>query len=191
LLEALPNGGRVRINGRIERVPSAWKAMRIRFRDRPRWAMTIPWGDVASAYYTTGIPNIEVYMAVPRSQIRMARVLRPLMRVLKWGPLANFAKRQIDRRPPGPDAQTRERERSSLWGCVTADDGASAAATLEVPSGYALTVLTAVEAVARVRAGIPKGFITPARAFGSQFILEFPHTDFRWEEETAVVKPAT
>jgi short subunit dehydrogenase-like uncharacterized protein len=28
--------------------------------------MTVPWGDVSTAYYTTGIPNIEVYMASSR-----------------------------------------------------------------------------------------------------------------------------
>ena len=62
--------GRASTDG-SRRVPVAWKATHS-FRDRPRWAMTIPWGDVASAFYTTGIPNIEVYAAAPRSQIRMA-----------------------------------------------------------------------------------------------------------------------
>ena len=32
-----------------------------------RPAVSIPWGDIATAWRSTGIPNIEVYMAVPRS----------------------------------------------------------------------------------------------------------------------------
>jgi short subunit dehydrogenase-like uncharacterized protein len=186
-LESLPEGGRVRIAGRIERVPAAWKSMQVPFRDGPKLAMTIPWGDVASAYYTTGIPNIEVYMAAPRVQVLLIRRLRRLFKLFKWPPLAKFARRQIDRQAPGPDAASRERERSSLWGRVVSADGDSVSATLETLSGYHLTMLTAVEAVARVRAGAPKGFMTPARALGSKFILEFPKTDLRWEDEAAAV----
>jgi short subunit dehydrogenase-like uncharacterized protein len=26
----------------------------------------VPWGDVSTAYYSTGIPNIDVYMHFPR-----------------------------------------------------------------------------------------------------------------------------
>jgi short subunit dehydrogenase-like uncharacterized protein len=60
------------------------------------------------------------------------------------------------------------------------------AATLETPGGYALTVLTALAAVERVRGGgTAAGFHTPARAFGSQFICEFPGTSFRWQEDGA------
>jgi short subunit dehydrogenase-like uncharacterized protein len=33
--------------------------------------MTIPWGDVSTAYATTGIPNIEVY--IPGSPAMVAR----------------------------------------------------------------------------------------------------------------------
>ena len=30
--------------------------------------MTIPWGDVSTAYHSTGIPNIRVYSATPPSR---------------------------------------------------------------------------------------------------------------------------
>jgi short subunit dehydrogenase-like uncharacterized protein len=58
------------------------------------------------------------------------------------------------------------------------------AATLETPGGYALTVLTALAVVERVRGGgTAAGFLTPARAFGPQFICEFSGTSFRWQED--------
>jgi short subunit dehydrogenase-like uncharacterized protein len=186
MLESLPEGGRARIDGRIERVPTGWKAMRIPFRAGTRWGMTIPWGDVASAFYTTGITNIEVYAAAPRSQIRIARTFRGALKLLRFAPLARFARWQIDRRAPGPDAQARVLERTSLWGRAVKPDGTNVSATLETLSGYQLTMLTAVEAVERVQAGVAPGFSTPARAFGSEFILEFPDTDLRWETETPV-----
>ncbi len=141
--------------------------------------MTIPWGDVASAYHTTGIPNIEVYAAAPRSQIRLARLFGGGARLLSFGPLAALARWLIDSRPPGPNEEQRIGEGTHLWGRVTDAAGQSAAATLETLSGYELTKLTAVEAVIRLRGGVPAGFTTPARAFGPQFILSFPHTDLR------------
>ena len=97
MLESLPQGGRERIDGRIRRVPVAWKVKEIPFREGPRWAMTIPWGDVASAYYSTNIANIEVYAAAPRRQIKQARRWRFLLPLLKLRFLRRMATRWVDR----------------------------------------------------------------------------------------------
>ena len=37
------------------------------FGDKKRFAMSIPWGDISTAYWSTGIPNIRVFMATPPS----------------------------------------------------------------------------------------------------------------------------
>jgi short subunit dehydrogenase-like uncharacterized protein len=184
MLAAVPTGGRARIAGRIEHVPAAWKSQRVSFANRPRWTVTIPWGDVSSAYYTTKIDNIEVYTAVPRAMIFGLRLLRRPLKLLGWPPLARLVSRGIDRLAAGPDAAALLRDRCQLWGRVTDRSGKQVAATLETPGGYALTVLTALVAVERVRGGgTAAGFLTPARAFGPQFICEFPGTSFRWEED--------
>src|SRR5262249_26628823 len=64
MLEALPKGGRVRRGGKIEKVPSAHKQLRVPFRDKPRDAASIPWGDVSTAWWSTRIPDITVYLAM-------------------------------------------------------------------------------------------------------------------------------
>ena len=99
MLAAVPTGGRARIAGQIERVPAAWKSQRVNFSDRPRWTMTIPWGDVSSAYYTTRIDNIEVYTAVPRATIAAIRLLRGPLKLLGWPPLARLV--SLRDRPAG------------------------------------------------------------------------------------------
>ncbi|MEO7921100.1 MAG: saccharopine dehydrogenase NADP-binding domain-containing protein, partial [Thermoanaerobaculia bacterium] len=76
MIEGLPSGGRARVDGQLVRVPAAWKTMTVPFSDKPRLAMTIPWGDLATAFRSTGIPNIEVSMAMPRSAIEAARRTR-------------------------------------------------------------------------------------------------------------------
>ena len=64
-LERATDGGMIRENGKLKPVPTAWRTRTIDFGDGPVRAMTIPWGDVATAFHSTGIPNIEVYLAAP------------------------------------------------------------------------------------------------------------------------------
>lgn len=171
-------GGFVRRDGQIVNVPSAWKTMDIPFRSGTRPGVTIPWGDVASAYYTTGIPNIEVYLGGDAAQIRWMRRLRPLYGLMGWPPVAKTVRWLIQRRVHGPNQQQWEKYGSSLWGRVSNDSAEAVEATLETLGGYPLTVETSIAAALRTLAGeAPIGFCTPAKAFGKNFILEMPGTD--------------
>lgn len=186
MLEAMPSGGRARIDGEIRSVPTAWKTMEVPFRQRKQLCVTIPWGDVASAYYSTGIPNIEVYTAFPPEQIKSMRRFRFLLPMLSLAPLQYLAKRWVDRNVKGPSAEELATGRSSLWGRASDDRGHHVEATLETLSGYHLTALTAVAALARsLERAVPRGFSTASQAFGKEFILSFPDTDIRWEEPAA------
>jgi short subunit dehydrogenase-like uncharacterized protein len=181
MAEALPRGGRVRIDGQLRDVPTAWKTMEIPFRHGKRFAMTIPWGDVASAFYSTGIPNIEVYTAVSPKQVSQLRRIRFLLPLLAWKPFQALARRRIHKTVHGPADEVRTSARASLWGRVSDDHGNAVSATLETLSGYELTAWTATAALELALAGkVPRGFSTASQAFGRQFILGFPHTDIEW-----------
>jgi short subunit dehydrogenase-like uncharacterized protein len=180
MLEEASQGGRARIDGRIVHVPLAWKTREIPFREGLRTAMTIPWGDVASAYYSTGIGNIEVYAAASAWQIAALRRWRGLVSVLAVRPVLALARRFIERRLPGPPAASRARETASLWGCVENPQGRHVEGTLTTPNGYSLTVMTALAAVERLLHSTPRaGFLTPALAFGAEFITTFGGCDLR------------
>src|SRR5262249_3817297 len=98
MFEALPHGGRLRIDGQIRHVPTAWKTMEVPFREGKRFCMTIPWGDVASAYYSTGIPNIEVYTGASRTQVSRVRKLRFLLPLLGFSPIQKLAQSRIGKK---------------------------------------------------------------------------------------------
>ncbi len=175
MIESLPRAGAIRRNGEIVPVPLAWDAKQIDFGPARRWAVTIPWGDVSTAFHTTGIPNVRVYTAMPRSVIRRMRLLRPLLPLAGLGPVKRRLATWATRRITGPSAEIRERARMHLWGQATAADGRRATATLETPEGYRLTALAAVECARRVLAGeVPPGAWTPARAFGAGFVATLP-----------------
>ena len=190
MIESLPSGGRVRIDGEIRHVPIAWKTMEIPFRHGKQWGMTIPWGDVATAFYSTGIPNIEVYASASPQRIARLRRMRFLLPLLAWKPLQHFAKRRIDKTVKGPTEDQLKNAGSSLWGRVSDDHGQAVSATLETMSGYPLTALTAVAALEKTLSRqVPRGFSTASQAFGKQFILSFPDSDICWQTEPPYESP--
>jgi short subunit dehydrogenase-like uncharacterized protein len=178
MAENVHKGGVVRRNGVLTPVPAAWRTRTIDFGRGPVPAMMIPWGDVSTAYHSTGIPDIEVYTAAPLGTRVFARLSRYLGWALGSKPVQRWLKQRIQARPPGPTDEQRARGRSLLWGEVRDDRGATAVARLRGPEGYTLTALTALAIVERVLAGqAPAGFQTPSRAYGPDFILEVPGTE--------------
>jgi short subunit dehydrogenase-like uncharacterized protein len=173
VVENLGRGGLVRKDGRLTPVPVAWKTRRIDFGEGPVPAISIPWGDVATAFHSTGIPDIEVYLAAPVTTRLALRTSRFLGRLLGSRPVQNFLKGRIRAGPPGPTAEERLRGHSVLWGEATDDARQCVVARLRGPEGYTLTALAALAVVRRVLAGqAPPGFQTPSTAFGPDFVLE-------------------
>jgi short subunit dehydrogenase-like uncharacterized protein len=179
LLEVMPGGGRARIDGQIRRVPADWKKRAIAFPSGMKEAVTIPWGDVASAYYSTGIPNIETYLAASPLLARQSRLLRRFSRLLRIGFVRKLAQRSIGWLISGPSPTERAKARAEFWGQVSDAAGNVVEAALETTDGYTLTVASALATVERVVAGgVPTGFLTPSKAFGKEFVLGLPGTRF-------------
>jgi len=174
MIEGLAKGGAVRQGGRIRRVPIAWKKKVIPFRDRPRLAVTIPWGDVASAWRSTGIPDIVVWMAASRRLVRAVPVVRLAGRALRAGPIRRLAQSAVGRAVAGPDREARRTGRSQLWGRALDPAGRSVEGWAETPEGYAFTAVSSVECVRRLLAAPQAGALTPSLAFGAGFLAELP-----------------
>jgi short subunit dehydrogenase-like uncharacterized protein len=140
--------------------------------------MSIPWGDVVTAYKSTGIPNILVYTAVPRRPVRMLQLARPLLPLFGTRPVQRLIKNRIEAAPAGPDDEARAKARNELWGEARATDGTTAVSRLRTPEGYTLTAKMALSIAQKIRGGrhIP-GFQTPSTAYGKDLILELPGTE--------------
>ncbi len=175
MVEAMPAGGAVRKKGRITPVPLAYDAKEIEFSCGKRWAMTIPWGDVSTAFHSTAIPNIRVYTGQSPGAIRRARRMRALLPVTGLRPVKRFLQWRIERTVTGPDEATRETARTFVWGQVENPAGERVTGTLETPEGYAFTALSSVECAHRVLAAqVEPGTWTPSMAFGPGFVEELP-----------------
>jgi len=173
MLESIGEGGAIRENGKIVRVPMAYDTREVPFSIGTRTAMTIPWGDVATAFHTTGIPNIRVYVATHPKSVKRMRLMRPLLPIAGLKPVRRLLQKLADRRG-GPDAQVRTNARMYLWGEVKNATGATRSMTMTTPEGYAFTVVSALNAVERVLESTRPGAFTPARLLGADFVTTVP-----------------
>ncbi len=171
MLESLHRPNQVRRQGTIVDVPSGKLWREIDFGRGPRPAMSIPWGDVSTAWYSTSIPDIAVYLAVPRAARWGARLLPLLGPVLGLPRVQKALQARIQ--PGGPSPEVRRRSFTLLWAEARRGEQ-RVVSRMRVPEGYTLTAHTAVEIARRVLDGDAQpGFRTPAMAFGADFILQF------------------
>ncbi|WP_254537373.1 saccharopine dehydrogenase family protein [Halomarina litorea] len=172
MVQGLGEQSAVRENGRITRIPLGSRTRTVDFGEGERTATAIPWGDVSTAYRTTGIGNVEFYAAVPPTVPKWLQMTQGSAWVFTPA-VKRFLESMVDTAVDGPDADEREGGRGLLWGEVT-DGEATDEARLRTPNGYALTVETAVESARRVLAGeVEPGYHTPAGAFGADYVLQF------------------
>jgi short subunit dehydrogenase-like uncharacterized protein len=173
MIESIGEGGAIRENGKIVRVPLAYDVRQVPFSCGIRTAMTIPWGDVATAYRTTGIANIRVYVATHPKSVKRTRLMRSFLPVLALKPIRRLLQRIANRRT-GPDAHVRTNARMYLWGEVRNASGMTRSMTMTTPEGYAFTVVSALNAVERVLASTRPGAFTRAKLLGADFVATVP-----------------
>jgi short subunit dehydrogenase-like uncharacterized protein len=166
--------GRIRRDGKIVSVPNVWDTKSVDFGRGPSRLVSMGWGDVSTAYHSTGIPNITVYMGFPPVMVNMMRLTRFAGTVLYTRTARDFIKWLIGKFfAPGPSRKQNENGFSLLIAEVT-DGTQTVRAKLRTPEAYYLTALTSVEIMKRILSSDYKtGFQTPSRVYGTDFILQF------------------
>jgi short subunit dehydrogenase-like uncharacterized protein len=173
-------GGLVRRRGELIALPFGKIVREVRFSDAARPVLAAPWGDLESAYRSTGIPNITTYIAFPPGFVNtvnkswmLSSAAWPLVRsVLGAGPIKRAIQRTIDAKVKGPDEAARRTGHCHAWARAQSPEGACAEAWLDLGDGYAFTASAGVRIVERVLAERPQGALTPAQAFGADFVRE-------------------
>lgn len=174
-LESLGIGGRVRRNGELVVVPLGSARRQIDFGAGPKPASTIPWGDVATAYYTTGIPNIEVYVPAPPTRARSLRFVNLLRPILRRTALQQIMQRRVEKAVTGPSAESRAKTPVYVWGEVRNEAGSVRQARVKTANGYDLTVTGSLAAVEHVLTKSPAaGYYTPSQLMGADLVSNLP-----------------
>jgi saccharopine dehydrogenase (NAD+, L-lysine-forming) len=159
-LAGAAEGGRVRMGGEIRTVPVGSRQVRAAFPSGARTVVSVPWGDVSTAYHSTGIPDITTYTAVPAAALAATRILR--------GPLRGAVSGVVGRVVRGPGERALNASRCEVWGRARDAAGNTVTATLSGPNPYLLTADAVVRIAARL-GELEPGFQTPSRALGADF----------------------
>ncbi len=171
----LGEGGAIRKGGKIIRVPLGQKGMWVDFGVKKLFVMSIPWGDISTAYFSTGIPDIETYTGIAPKTYRMLK-LQPLFNwLLRTDWVRNYIKKKINQRPAGPTDEQRGKATCLVWARATNPAGKTATVRLSGPEGYTLTTLSTLLIAQKVLSGnFTPGYQTPASAYGEDLVLEIP-----------------
>ena len=162
-----------RVDGKIVPVPLGEKAMTVSFIEKDLFVVTIPWGDVSTAYYTTGIPNIETYTKMHPKTYSKLKYQKYIGWLLRSEFVKNRMRKKIKSRPAGPNAEQRASGKMQVWGQVTNAKGEQQVSRLSTPEGYQLTATTSLLIAKKVLSGNFKtGFQTPAGLYGADLIME-------------------
>lgn len=164
-----------RRDGRIVPVGLASIERGFDFGAGPSACINCTWGDVANAWYTTGIPNIDVFFeGTPflRTLLFLASTYAPLLRT----PAGQaWLRAHVDMLPEGPSERKRRSTHMVIVAQASHPDGRRKTARLRTPEAYTFTGTASAHVARRVIAGdFEPGFQTPGRVFGPDFVLSIP-----------------
>lgn len=174
-VESLKIGGQIRRHGRLVRVPLGSKRRVIDFGRGRKHAVAIPWGDLATAGFSTGIPDIEVYVPMPRAVALALRLAEPFRPLLGTAAAQRWLKDLIERRVTGPSAPARAAAPTWVWGEAHDPDGHTAVARVRTANAYDVTAAGVVLAVEHLLSREGRGgFFTPSQLLGPRCIEHLP-----------------
>ena len=174
-LESAPQGGRVRRKGVLTTVPLAHEARHIDFGRGTRLAVAVPWGDVSTAFHSTGIPNITVYVPATRLAVVGMRVGRALVPMMSWAWVQRVLNAVVGATVKGPDESARAGMPAFVWGEAVNARGERRTARVKTVNGYSLTVPGALAVVQHALTHeVPAGFTTPSRLMGATMLEGLP-----------------
>lgn len=174
LVEGLGAGGLSRQGGLLVREPVALRTWPVEHGGAAYRAVSLPWGDLVTAYFSTGIPTVETYLAVSAPAARLLRGADRLTPLLRRPAVQRLLRRWAGR-ARGPGETQMRQGRTVVWGEVTDPSGRRRAARLLGPEAYRFTAQSALAAARRVlTGGVPAGAWTPSQAFGPDFVTGLP-----------------
>lgn len=176
VLEMLPKGGLVRRAGRLVPYPIGVGLKTVRFSNgKAHLVLPAPTADLTTSFRSTSIPNITAYLALP-SAARSRLGIRLVQKALSLGPLRRLAQKVVEKTVQGPGEALHQTGKVFIWTRVADRQGRSFEACLETVEAYRFTALAGIRAVETTLQDRPAGALSPAQAFGADFVLEIEGT---------------
>jgi short subunit dehydrogenase-like uncharacterized protein len=172
IVRQLGPGIHVRRGRRLVLVPWSCLERDFDYGQGRRTSLAVDAADAITAYRTTGIPNLEVYLELLPLE-RAAVVASHLFAGCLRSPLVQaLLQAQVEALPEGPGPAERRGLRYAIVAEAEDCAGQRVSARLHTPDVYIFTAAAALAVVERVLAGeLSTGFQTPAQVYGADFVL--------------------
>jgi short subunit dehydrogenase-like uncharacterized protein len=171
----LGEGGAIRKDGKIIRAALGQKGLWVDFGKKKLFVMSIPWGDISTAHFTTGIPDIETFTGISKKTYSILKAQSLFNWMLRTNIVRNYIKKKIKMRPAGPSDEQRSKAISLVWGQASDAAGNKVTVRLSGPEGYTLTAYSSLIILQKVLNGnFISGYQTPASAYGENLVMEIP-----------------
>ncbi len=169
-LEGAEFGGRARIDGQLRTVALDWRRREVPFPSGSRQVTSLPWGDVSTAYHSTGIGNITAFAHLPGLNKIGPRASGLGQRVFGLPLAQRLGKAAIEKFVSGPAADRRANSSVEVYAEATGPSGTVSAA-LTGPDTYDFTADSVLHAIEGLEGNkVSPGVHTPSTAFGADFV---------------------
>jgi short subunit dehydrogenase-like uncharacterized protein len=175
MIESYPMGILGRRRGKL--VPINVRNLRRRqpFMDGEYPILPVAFGDLTTAYKTTHIPNITTYTALDEPAANLYSLTEPVLRRLygiKF--IRGIAEKWVEKVTSKEEHGLRQRKASQVWAMARNAEKHETQAWMKTIDSYSFTAKAAVRSVEKLFSDRIVGVLTPAQAFGANFVLEIP-----------------
>jgi short subunit dehydrogenase-like uncharacterized protein len=137
------------------------------------FVMSIPWGDISTAYFSTGIPNITSYTSIPKGVWLFNKGQVLFNWLLRTSFVRNIARSVINRQSPGPGDAIRDKAMSLIRAEAKNQKGETAVVNMICPEAYSFTAASMLLVSQKILNGNYKaGYQTPSSAYGEELVME-------------------
>ena len=164
-------------NGKIIASPLGSRVKQISFGKFERTVAGVPLADLLAAQKSAGVKNIETYAAISPRVLAQMKWARPVMEAALGVPfLRKAAQSAVKAAVRGPSKHVRQNARTYLYAKAYDDAGRAFEARMESIEAYRMTAFCVVLGLTALAERRPVGALTPAQAYGVDFILRLPDT---------------
>jgi short subunit dehydrogenase-like uncharacterized protein len=171
IIDTLDRPVLARRNGRLTPLGAGGRARSFDFGAGPRAATAVTWGDLSTAYFSTGVGNVTTYFEgtfAVRTHARLARAFGGMVAFTPWQSMLSGL---VPFLPEGPSAAVRGRRTAAVVVEAEVDGRIVARARAQTPEAYTFTTESALAIATRVAGGdYEPGFQTPSRVFGPDLL---------------------
>ena len=174
-IEHLADPAWVRRDGHLDRVAPASLERAFDYGSGPSSSIVVTWGDVVSAFFSTGVPDITVYFEATAA----VRAHHTMLKLFGWAvpltPWKAWLRAGTAWMPEGPPEHRRAEREAVIAIEVENAAGEVFRSRLRTPEAYSCTAAAATAIAERALSGdLETGFQTPSRVYGADFVLSLP-----------------